>query len=199
MKGNIVNINLRLIWLVTGMAVTLFGIYIFLSVPKKYVEAGALHKPIWAGYTSASTANLGGTKGADTTCNSAYSGSHWASGEELVALGSSYPWTYDVWLGHVFAGPMILSRTYVIGAFKAAGSEYIPYLNPVTCTGWTSGSQTISLADVISGYNGSGFYRGDYYLNSFYGINYQYGSVMRAAGYPDWNVCSASYRLACVQ
>ncbi|MEK7607972.1 MAG: hypothetical protein AAB495_00080 [Patescibacteria group bacterium] len=57
----------------------------------------------WAGYSTttydgAIGGGTGGVRKGNIICNSNYSGSHWASMSELMALGSNYPWTYSVWL-----------------------------------------------------------------------------------------------------
>jgi hypothetical protein len=200
MKKNKIHIYLKLIYSIIGMVLIFFGIY-NLSTKNKYAEA-ASHKPIWAGYTSAtSTGNLGDISGANARCNSAYPGSHWGTLEEIIELGPNYPWTYDVWIGNINSGPMILGSRYLVGfdSYASGEREYLPYPHVTTCSGWTSGNLTISLANTVNGYNASQMWKDDYANQNFYYLNYQYGPVLRAAGYPDWDVCSVGYRLACVK
>jgi len=92
------------------------------------------------------------------------------------------------------------SLKYAVGVGKNGGYyEYVPYYHITTCSGWTSSSQTINLSNTVNGYNDTNMQRLDYLLLNFYSLNYQYGTVLKAAGYPDWGFCSNSYRLACVK
>jgi hypothetical protein len=53
----------------------------------------------WAGYTpSTYTGSLGGVKGGNAACQSAYPGSHWMGVQEVLMMGSEYPWTSNAWL-----------------------------------------------------------------------------------------------------
>jgi len=55
-------------------------------------------KTQWAGYAGPYNGDLGYYKGANEKCDSAYSGSHRCSFEEIIKLGSSYPYTYSIWI-----------------------------------------------------------------------------------------------------
>jgi len=52
----------------------------------------------FAGYTALSDAGIGGLKGGNASCSAAYPGSHWASSDEVMKLGSQYPWTKPIWI-----------------------------------------------------------------------------------------------------
>jgi hypothetical protein len=72
-------------------------ITITVNLPNLSVNASCA-QPTFAGYTAATNANIGGLKGGNALCDSAYPGSHWASRDEIMKLGASYPWTQAVWL-----------------------------------------------------------------------------------------------------
>ncbi|MFA5318490.1 MAG: hypothetical protein WC323_03390, partial [Patescibacteria group bacterium] len=52
----------------------------------------------WAGYTGAFTGELGGVKGMNAKCQASYSGSHACTWDEIIKLGTSYPWTSYAWV-----------------------------------------------------------------------------------------------------
>jgi hypothetical protein len=174
------------------------------AVNKSYVDSSAI---TWAGYTSAQTGNLGGLKGANTLCNSAYSGSHWASVDEIERLGSSYPWTDSVWVRGAINANADFYRGITVGyceysVYKAR--QYLPYLNNINCSGWVSGSQTIDYSNSMAGYNGCqgysyAYYRDDYLNSNLYQTGYLYGTIISSAGYLDYAVCNGSYKIACVR
>jgi len=174
------------------------------AVNKSYVDSSAI---TWAGYTSAQTGNLGGLKGANTLCNSAYSGSHWASVDEIERLGSSYPWTDSVWVRGAINANADFYRGITVGyceysVYKAR--QYLPYLNNINCSGWVSGSQTIDYSNSMAGYNGCqgygySYYRDDYLNSNLYQTGYLYGTIISSAGYLDYATCNGSYKIACVR
>lgn len=107
---------------------------------KGYVDAlaGGLQ---WMGYTaSAYTGNLGTVKGANAYCDANYAGSHWASFDEVVRLGSSYPWTYQVWVRDAIAGLHVDSGTGSQGFSLKDSSVYWAGYNDGTCSNWSSGA-----------------------------------------------------------
>jgi hypothetical protein len=160
------------------------------------------------GYTTATTTgNLGGLKGANVLCNSAYPGSHWASVDEIERLGSSYPWTYPVWVRGTINANADFYRGIVTGYCSYSTiqyRQYLPYQNNINCSGWTSGSLTIDLTQPMYGYNGCGgwaysYYRDDWENGSFYPTGYLYGTIINTSGNLDYDVCSVGYRIACVK
>jgi hypothetical protein len=172
---------------------------------KAYVDATGIS---WAGYTSAQTGNLGGLKGANTICDSAYPGSHWASVDEIERLGSNYPWTDSVWVrGSInangdFYRSVNVGYCYYNSTYNT--KQYLPSYNNVYCTGWTNASQTFNFsASMGGGYNSCMgyarvYYRDDYYNGGIYATGYLYGIIMNSAGYLDYATCNNSYKIACV-
>ena len=55
-------------------------------------------KVVWAGYTSAGGLTTTGTKGMNNSCNTAYSGSHACSYNDIIRLGNSYPYSANAWV-----------------------------------------------------------------------------------------------------
>jgi len=52
---------------------------------------------IWRGYTQPVTPS-GGPKGMNNRCNAQYPGSHACTWDEIIKLGSSYPWSQAAWV-----------------------------------------------------------------------------------------------------
>ena len=95
---------------------------------KKYVDAQV--GPKWAGYTSTAYYgyNAGGTKGVNRKCNAEYPGSHACTYDEIIKLGTEYPWTKYAW---------VIDGQYPDGTTKdcteQSPSNYLP-----NCGGWST-------------------------------------------------------------
>lgn len=78
----------------------------------------------FSGYAGPFDANLGGIKGSNQKCETAFAGSHVCTYEEIVRLGTSYPYSNAVWL--------------VVGAVAAVdgGSYYNATGGATANTGW---------------------------------------------------------------
>jgi hypothetical protein len=67
-----------------------------------YSDLGGSSAVQWMGYTAATAGHMGGTtrgtKGANTLCNAAYSGSHACRYDEIIDLGTSYPYSSAAWV-----------------------------------------------------------------------------------------------------
>lgn len=126
----------------------------------------------WRGYAGPSTGNLGYIKGANALCNSAYSGSHWASLDEIIRLGSNYPWTYNVWVRDAFSS--INTDSYFMKDGNYATSWQMGTVGGGTCRGWISSSG-----------DGCSFGSCD-------------GSYLSTWGYSGITVCSENNYIACV-
>jgi len=84
----------------------------------------------FAGYTASTIAAMGGFKGANALCDSAFPGSHFASIDEIMRLGAKYPWTKEVWIRGIQTGDSVGN----MGFDNNAG-----YGNTILkeCRGWT--------------------------------------------------------------
>lgn len=108
----------------------------------------------FAGYTSTATnGNLGGLKGANQKCETAYPGSHWASLDEIMKLGAQYPWTYDVWVRDALAS---YGDSTVGGQDVAVVKDGLTMIYPdpdfvVACAGWTAPVSKAGTALMSSG------------------------------------------------
>ncbi len=103
---------------------------------REYVDAAGGGGLTWEGYTSSAfTGNLGGYKEANAKCENDYPGSHWASVNEIMRLGASYPYTDNIWVRDAIrtydqAG----NRTgYAGGTSINDGASFEGY-----CNGWKS-------------------------------------------------------------
>ncbi len=67
---------------------------------KGYVDAASAGcKPVWRGYSQAAMGGaIGGIKGMNAYCNASFAGSHACSFDEIVRLGTSYPYTANAWV-----------------------------------------------------------------------------------------------------
>lgn len=66
----------------------------------------------WAGYTTTTySGTLGdavaerGVRAGASICQANYSGSVWADADQIIKLGTSYPWTQAVWLADFYGIP----------------------------------------------------------------------------------------------
>jgi len=95
---------------------------------KGYVDAQI--GPKWAGYTSTAYYgyNAGGTKGVNQKCNAEYPGSHACTYDEIIKLGTEYPWAKYAW---------VIDGQYSDGTTKdcteQSPSSYLP-----NCGGWST-------------------------------------------------------------
>ena len=78
----------------------------------------------FSGYAGPFDANLGGIKGSNQKCETAFAGSHVCTYEEIVRLGTSYPYSNAVW--------------FVVGAVAAVdgGSYYNATGGSTANSGW---------------------------------------------------------------
>ena len=125
----------------------------------------------WMGYTASSyTGNMGGTKGMNAICNTSYPGSHACTWDEIIKLGTSYPWTGNAWM--VDGQYAISSDSYRFVYTKDGGSANATAYNYAVispnCAGWTSSSTS----------------------NTF-------GSYITTGGKLQWTLCDVSYPCAC--
>lgn len=112
---------------------------------KSYVDTLSAAQLVWKGYTgSAYDGARTGISGMNTLCNSAYAGSHACTFEEIIRLGTSYPYSSNAW---VVDGSYLSSygttnavgyQVTVDGA--AYDNSYVPYY-PM-CRGWTTNSSS---------------------------------------------------------
>lgn len=106
---------------------------------KAYVDE-ASEFPVFKGYTGTTTGGLGGIDGINNTCNSSYSGSHACTFEEIIRLGASYTYTYNVWVvdGSYFSsfGQEVVEGYQITkdGAANTAGATP----NAPMCDGWNN-------------------------------------------------------------
>ncbi len=70
------------------------------------------------GYTDLTNAGIGGLKGGNDLCHSNYPGSHWASVDEVMKLGSSYPWTQPIWIRDLRTDEYGNGGSYICGGFR---------------------------------------------------------------------------------
>jgi len=142
---------------------------------KGYVDAaGGGGTLTWKGYTGSTNGDVNYLKGGNALCESSYTGSHWASYREIMALGSSYPWTSDAWvwdgvIGYVYNTDASLGVKN-IGITADGYSEYgDSAFSDSTCSGWNYGTSTG-----------------------------ESGPVLRTSGYIEFRGCSYTYYLPCV-
>lgn len=116
------------------------------AATKKYVTdqiaAAGGSGPTWMGYSAASTGNLGGSKGANTKCNAAYAGSHWASYDEIMRLGTSYPWSSNAWVRDAFYPFMDNANNQMVFFKDGYLNRSVPDYRYAQCQGWTDASWT---------------------------------------------------------
>jgi hypothetical protein len=127
----------------------------------------------WKGYAGTYNGNLGSVAGANSKCNTAYSGSHWCTYEEIQRLGASYPYTSPVWINGVYVG----------AGYSDAASNYHHYAingQPITCGTPEYGSTENTCADWTAS---SG--------------TCAYGAILSTLGAIGWDVCADTYYLAC--
>lgn len=95
----------------------------------------------FSGYAGPFDGNLGGLKGANQKCNSAYSGSHVCLYPEIVRLGNSYPYTHSVWQIDGIKSTSLDGGYYYYftqtGQINANNSGIIPYCSNAI---WASNS-----------------------------------------------------------
>lgn len=122
----------------------------------------------FAGYTADTNANLGGLKGGNALCNTAYPGSHWASADEMLRLGPSNPWTTSVWV-----------RNYDDVSWD--DNSGVPAYAQQECKGWTSSADVGFLCPNRPGGGALGA-----------------APILTTEGRIEKKCCSKQYALACV-
>lgn len=140
---------------------------------KSYVDAAGGGSLTWKGYTSSYTGALGYIKGANAKCESAYSGSHWASYEEIMQLGANYPWSSSAWIRDGI-------KNYGYYSDGSVGAK----IYAVTADGYStlteSNEQSLTCDAWLHAYSG------------------QSGPLLSSSGYIKFSTCDWSYPLACV-
>ncbi|WP_415061394.1 hypothetical protein [Bdellovibrio sp.] len=116
------------------------------AATKAYVDAASSGGITFMGFTSSAyNGNLIGAAGVATgghaLCNAAYSGSHWASWEEIQQIGAAYPATYTVWVRDAIAS------TFVSGGVTYVGKDGSEHNNGgswsgSSCYSWTNTAST---------------------------------------------------------
>jgi len=142
------------------------------AATKGYVDTYG-GKPQWAGYTGTYTGNLGSLAGAASKCNTAYSGSHWCTYDEIQRLGTSYPYTSTVWINGVYVG----------SSWKGTANEYFQFL--------LSGQQNGCGSDQ---YGSTEATCADWLVSSG---TCDYGATMNTVGTLVYATCDNTYYLAC--
>jgi hypothetical protein len=125
---------------------------------------------IFMGFTQPYDAALGGHKGGNEKCEAEYPGSHWASEEEIMKLGSSYPWTYSVWVRSIAGREPVFSS-----AVESLG------VRVDSCYGWTRITHPTTHA-VLSNAG-----------------SHTSGTILEASGAARTVGCASLIRLACVR
>jgi hypothetical protein len=178
------------------------------SVGTIYMGSAAVQNVlVFSGYTATTTGNLGGLKGANTSCNAAYAGSHWASIDEILSLGPNYPWTNNAWIRGQTANYADMQNEIVTQVNTPDEEnpsiyyrEYLPYSYGQTCVGWTSGAATLAMSSsrtdgVFAGF----YYRDDYAKSRLYYNRKNLGPYLTTTGVMDWQTCNSTAYLACVK
>ena len=109
------------------------------AATKAYVDASSGGGVTFEGYTSSTLNGASGDdgfKGKNYYCDLVYSGSHTCTYDELLMLGSDYPYTYQIWIidGSYSTGSYLIARDG--GAFTSTNAQY------PNCAGWTTGSSS---------------------------------------------------------
>ena len=92
----------------------------------------------WAGYTSSTySGNLGQLKGANDKCEANYSWSHWASYDEIMRLGATYPWTQNAWVRDAVQGLDVSGNSGVYVYNYKDGFGYLNGRPDYNCIGWS--------------------------------------------------------------
>lgn len=112
------------------------------AATKAYVDAASSGGITFMGFTSSTyNGNLIGAAGVATgghaLCNATYSGSHWASWEEIQQIGAAYPATYTVWVRDAIASAFVNGGITYVGK---DGSEHNNggSWNGSSCYSWTN-------------------------------------------------------------
>ncbi len=92
----------------------------------------------FSGYAGPFTGALGGPKGAGDKCNTAYAGSHVCSYQEIMQLGTSYPYTYTIWALDSFQTLYVDTNGYPTVYSKSGYGVY--NIGTAGCNQWVSGS-----------------------------------------------------------
>ena len=102
--------------------------------------------PSFSGYTAITyDGNIGYIKGMNAKCNADYSGSHACTYDEIIKLGSSYPYSETVWIVDGSYSTMGGSGGGQGAQFvKGGGGAYdtTSYFNAPMCAGWGSSNSS---------------------------------------------------------
>lgn len=108
---------------------------------KAYVDglAGGVQ---WEGYTTSTyNGSMGSIKGMNDKCNADYSGSHACTYEEILRLGTTYPWSSLAWAVDGSYYTEIVAN--VFGQVTRDGTNFASSAGMLPmCGGWSSGTAT---------------------------------------------------------
>ena len=96
----------------------------------------------WKGYTASTYTggNTGGLKGMNNKCDTNYSGSHACTYDEIVRLGTNYPWSSTAWAHDAF---ITVSNFNGFSFYAKDGYFYtVPGGDNVNCVAWSQSAST---------------------------------------------------------
>jgi hypothetical protein len=139
-----------------------------------FIGIGSRHDGLmFMGFTQTYSGALGGLKGANAKCEQEFPGSHWASVDEIMKLGATYPWTYPVWVRTLHGRDATFHNV--------TNDGYPMGLRTDSCYGWTRTTHNWTGTPLSSA------------------TSHTAGSSLGADGHESTVSCTATLRLACVQ